>query len=274
MRNTPTTALQRGVVLLTALVIVKVTIAAIWGYGDYFPPDFRSEFLRGREAYFFGSYQATFYAHIAAGPISLVLGMLLINQRFRLRFPTWHRYLGRVQGVNVLVVVAPSGLWMARYASTGAIAGVAFALLAISTASCVLLGWRSAIKRRFADHRRWMWRCFLLLCSAVVIRVLGGMGTVMGIEAPWFNPAASWSSWLVPLAVFELYGLRKRRIGRSRVKPVSTSDSADLTAATATATVQSSFAEMEIKSRRWAADVSAERKCTLPSTKAACSPNE
>lgn len=216
--------LQRAVVLLAALLIIKVTVAVIGGYGDYFPPNFDSDFLRGRDAYFFGSYQTAFYAHLASGPVSLLLGLLLISQRFRLRFPGWHRRLGRVQGLNVLLVVAPSGLWMAAYASPGAIAGGAFAILAVSTAACVLLGWRAAIRKQFVDHRRWMERCFLLLCSAVVIRVLGGLGTVMGVEAAWFNPAAAWASWLVPLAVFELSGRLMRRNGHIRARPAAVSD--------------------------------------------------
>jgi hypothetical protein len=220
MQNNLSTRLQRTVALLTGLLIVKVDVAVLLGYVDYFPPNFQSDFLYGREPYFFGGYQWAFYAHLVCGPLSLVWGLLLINRQFRLRFPAWHRSLGRIQVANVLFVVAPSGLWMGYYASTGPIAGVGFAILAVLTGLCVVFGWRSAIQRRFADHRRWMSRCFLLLCSAVVIRVLGGMGTVMGVEAAWFNPLASWASWLVPLAVFELTGLHKRKIARSHRKPV------------------------------------------------------
>lgn len=210
MRPPHAATLRRVVVLLTVVVILKVTMSVLWGYRDYFPPNFESDFLWGRELYFFDGYQTAFYAHIASGPVSLLLGLLLISRQFRLRFPAWHRSLGRLQGVNVLLVVSPSGLWMAWYASTGPVAGIGFAVLAVLTAICVLFGWRSAVKRRFAEHRLWMSRCFLLLCSAVVIRVLGGLGTVLGVEAPWFNPAASWVSWLVPLVLFELNRLFNR----------------------------------------------------------------
>jgi len=120
--------------------------------------------------------------------------------------------IGRFQTTNILLVLAPSGLWMAYYASSGPIAGAAFAILAVLTGACAAFGWRSAVKRRFAEHRRWMWRCFLLLCSAVVIRLIGGLATVMGVETPWFNPLASWVSWLVPLSVFELSGFCVRRL--------------------------------------------------------------
>ena len=236
----------RAIVVLTALLIVKVTVEVVWGYRNYFPPDFQADFLHGRERYFYGGYQTAFYAHIASGPVSLWLGLLLLSQRFRLRFPAWHRWLGRVQGMNVLLLVVPSGLWMAWYATAGRVATIAFAVLAMLTAACVLFGWRSAVRKRFAEHRRWMSRCFLLLCSAVVIRVLGGLGTVLEVEAAWYDPAASWASWLVPLGVFELSSLRKRSGSRSRVKPGSTRETADLRPAAPA--IQSPLAEMEIRS--------------------------
>ena len=45
-----------------------------------------------------------------------------------------------MQAGVVLLLLAPSGLWMAYYAQTGTVAGIGFALLAIATGTCVLLG--------------------------------------------------------------------------------------------------------------------------------------
>lgn len=204
MTNTHTTTLQRVLILLTGLLILKVTVAVMLGYVNYLPPNFDSDFLRGRERYFFGAYQWAFYTHIASGPAALILGVILISERFRMRHPKWHRFLGRIQAANVLLLVTPSGLWMAWYTSTGTVAGIGFALLAVLTGTCVALGWRAAVKRRFQVHRRWMWRCFLLLCSAVVLRLVAGIGTVLGVQSMWFDPVASWMSWLVPLVTFEV----------------------------------------------------------------------
>ena len=88
-------------------------------YRDYVPPNFESDFLRGRESYFSGSYHWAFYVHIASGPVALILGLILIGEQFRLSFPKWHRLLGRIQGLTVLFLVTPSGLWMAKYAEVG-----------------------------------------------------------------------------------------------------------------------------------------------------------
>ena len=206
--------LQRVLALLAGLLVLKVTVGVLLGYGDYFPPNFDSGFLLGRQAYFSGAYQWAFYTHIATGPVSLILGLILISEPLPMRFPKQHRALGKTQVALVLLLLVPSGLWMSYYAETGAVAAIGFASLAIATGVCVLCGWRSAVKRRFAEHRRWMWRCFLLLCSAVFLRLMGGLASMADVEPAWSYPLAAWASWLAPLAVFELRARIERLIGR------------------------------------------------------------
>ena len=137
------------------MLICKIVVGVLLSYRDYMPPNFESDFLQGRAHYFFGGYQWAFYTHITSRPCSLILGMILTSEQFRRRFPTWHRYLGRIQVACVLLLVTPSGLWMSFYAETGAVAGAGFAALAAATGMCVALGWRSAMNRRFAAHQRW-----------------------------------------------------------------------------------------------------------------------
>lgn len=203
MQKASSFTLPRAVTILAALLIWKVIVSVVLEYRNYLPPNFETDFLRGREAYFWGAYRWAFYTHLVSGPASLVLGTILVSDRFRRAVPTWHRRFGRVQAAGVLLFLVPSGLWMANYAATGAVAAAGLGSLAIATAACVALGWRSAVMRRFADHRRWMWRTFILLCSAVVIRMIGGLATVAQFDAPWLYPFAAWASWLAPLLVFE-----------------------------------------------------------------------
>jgi hypothetical protein len=204
---------ERLLTLLAGVLILKVTASVVSNYHNYFPPNFASDFLRGREPYFWGVYQWAFTTHVMSGPVSLILGLILIAERSRTRSPRWHRYLGRLQVACVLVLVTPSGLWMAYHAAAGPIAAIGLAALAIATAVCVSIGAISAVRRRFADHRRWMWRCYLLLCSAVVLRLMGGLATVTGVAVPWFDPLATWMCWLVPLTVFEVHEWTRRKPG-------------------------------------------------------------
>ena len=201
------TSTRRALAITSGLLVIKVTVEVVLGYSNYFPPNFDSEFLYGRQHYFFEAYRWAFYPHIVSGPLALLLGLVLISERFRRRFPKWHRNLGRIHVVNVLGIVAPSGLWMARDTSTGTIAAISFAILSVLTGAFVALGWRAAVRRQFPVHCRWMWRSFLLLCSAVVLRLFGGLGTVMQVQSEWFDPVASWAIWMMPLTVFELMNL-------------------------------------------------------------------
>jgi len=205
MQKSSRLTLSRLLTVLAAILIAKVTLSVVIGYRDYFPPSFDSDFLLGRQAYFWGAYRWFFYAHLVSGPLSLIFGMILVSDRFRQRLPVWHRWLGRIQAANVLLLVVPSGLWMSWYAATGAIAGAGLGVLAIATAVCISLGVRAAMRRNFAEHGRWMWRTFLLLCSAVVIRMIGGLATVAQLEALWIYPLSAWVSWLVPLLTFEFW---------------------------------------------------------------------
>ena len=191
----------RIVAALAVLVVVDVLIRTLVRYADYFPPDFTTGFLVGREGHFFGTYSAAFYAHIAAGPVVLLLGLFLIHPWSRDRIPGWHRLLGRVQAIVILLVVVPSGLVMARHAAAGPIGGMGLALLALATAVCTLLGVRAARKGNFATHRRWMWRTYLLLCSTVVLRLTIGLASIYGMDDERLQSAVNWLSWLVPLGL-------------------------------------------------------------------------
>jgi hypothetical protein len=267
MLNTRPAILKRGLMLLTGLLILKVTGSVVLQYRDYFPPNFQSDFLRGREAYFQRSYQWAFYVHLAGGPLALVLGLVLVSERFRLRFPKWHRRLGRIQAVAVLFVVAPSGLWMARHAQAGPIAGLGFFVLALLTGATVAMGWRAAMQRRFGVHRRWMWRCYLLLCSTVVLRLTAGLATVTGVDSTWIDPFIAWASWLVPLAAFELNGIVHRQLRRMP----SLHETSEVLRTDQKSPIFSPPAT-EISARRVAAGVPFERNRIAPSHKRTCEP--
>ncbi len=190
----------RILTVMVALLILKVNASVVLNYRNYFPPNFQSDFLSGREDYFFGCYQWAFWVHIFSGPVSLVLGLLLINTWFLKRFRIWHRRLGRVQAV----MVVPSGFWMAFYAASGTQAAISFAILSVLTGVTIAMGWRRAVQSRFADHRRWMLRNFTVLCSAVILRILFGTASAFAYAPAWIDPTITWACWIVPLTILEV----------------------------------------------------------------------
>lgn len=186
-------------------LILRVLVSILANYPDYFPPNFDSLFLQGREATFRGVYRLAFYVHIAAAPLVLVNGLILLNQAFLRRHRGWHRVLGQVQVGVLLLLVLPSSVVMSRHAFGGWPAGLSFLLLSATTAICAIAGVVEARRRRFDRHRRWMMRCFVLLCSAVVLRLVSGAAGLIGVPSPeGAYIVAAWASWLVPLMVVEI----------------------------------------------------------------------
>lgn len=196
--------LVRIIQIFCLLLVLRVVGGIVWSYPDYFPPNFDAEFLLGRESEFFGPYQWAFSIHVTSGPLCLMIGLFLMSSDLRERWPHWHRRMGRLQCVLLLACVAPSGLWMAFYAHSGRLAETGFVGLALATAMCTMLGWRAAVRRRFVAHQQWMTRCFLLLLSAVVLRIIGGASVYFDWNSEWIYPLNAWISWLLPIATYEV----------------------------------------------------------------------
>jgi uncharacterized membrane protein len=190
---------------------VLVTILA--NYPEYFPPNFDSLFLEGREATFTGAYPPAFYVHIFAGPVVLLNGLVLLSDSLRRRYPALHRLLGRVQVGVLLLFVLPTSVVMSRHAFGGWPAGLSFLLLSVATGCCAIAGVVHARARRFDRHRLWMLRCYVLICSAVILRLMSGAAGLAGVPSPeGAYIVAAWSSWLLPLAAFEI--VRRLPAGR------------------------------------------------------------
>src|SRR4029078_7416995 len=76
---------------LAVVLILRVLVAILANYPDYFPPNFDSLFLQGREATFVGAYRPAFYVHILSGPVVLVNGLVLLSASVRRRDAGPHR---------------------------------------------------------------------------------------------------------------------------------------------------------------------------------------
>jgi uncharacterized membrane protein len=190
---------------LAVVLILRVLAAILTNYPDYFPPKFDALFLRGREATFTGVYRLAFYLHICSGPVVLFTGLLLLSEYVRRRHAGVHRFLGRVQVVVLLVFVLPSGVVMSRHAFAGWPAGLSFLVLSAATAVCAIVGVVHARRRRYDRHRRWMLRSYILICSAVSLRLISGAAGLVGLPSPEnAYIVAVWSSWLFPLAAYEI----------------------------------------------------------------------
>jgi hypothetical protein len=201
---------------LAIALILRVLVAILANYPDYFPPNFDSLFLQGRDSTFTGLYRPAFYIHIFSAPFVLISGLILLSESVRRRRGGLHRVLGRLQLIVLLLFVLPTSVVMSRDAFGGWPAGLSFLALSAATATCAVAGVVHACRHRYESHRRWMLRCFILISSAVVLRLISGAAGLIGMPSPErAYIVAAWSSWLVPLVAYEI-AERLRAPGRSR----------------------------------------------------------
>lgn len=157
---------------------------------------------------------AILLGHVLAAAIINVLGLLQLVPALRRIVPSWHRWAGRTFMVLSLLA-AISGFYMVwvRGSRLSDVSAVAITLNGILILLAVAMAWRLAMLRRFAEHRRWAIRAFLLISGVWMLR-LGLMAWVIINKGPNGNTprldGAFDSFWvfgcyLVPLAIAELY---------------------------------------------------------------------
>lgn len=142
--------------------------------------------------------------HIAGAATALLVGPLQLLPRLRARWRGLHRWLGRTYVAGCLIG-GVGGLVMAFGATAGPIAGVGFGSLAVIWIVTTGQAWRSALARRFDDHRAWMIRSFALTFGAVTLRLYLPVLPLFGLSFLDSYRLTSYLAWIPNLILAELY---------------------------------------------------------------------
>ena len=142
--------------------------------------------------------------HAGLAATALITGPWQFIPRLRARRPRVHRILGRVY-VFCCLVGGGAGLLLASGTSAGPIARAGFGLLAIVWIGINANAFRLALAGRYAEHREWMIRSFVLTFGAVTLRIYLPAAQAMGIEFMTAYRAISWLAWVPNLLLAELY---------------------------------------------------------------------
>jgi tetratricopeptide (TPR) repeat protein len=169
---------------------------------------------------------AAVVGHILFAALVNLAGALQLMPWVRSRFPTFHRWNGRVYLLAALVM-AVSGFYMAWFGR--ALVGDASQHLVISINAllilvCGAMALRYALARDFRTHRRWAIRLFLVMSGVWFFRVGLFLSFILFRGPVGFDPktftgpfltALGLAQYLLPLAVFELYLLAQERGSRA-----------------------------------------------------------
>ena len=151
--------------------------------------------------------------HVFVAAAVTLAGLLQLLPGLRRRWPAVHRWNGRFF-LSAALVATLGGLYLTWVRGSRLDAASALAITANGVLILLFAGlaWRSARRRDFAAHRRHALRAFLLVNGVWFLRIgmmLAGviaapLGYELGYDDAVFT-GLGFASWIVPLAVVELY---------------------------------------------------------------------
>jgi hypothetical protein len=124
--------------------------------------------------------------HALPGSLALLIGPFQFPAGFRARRPGWHRVLGRIYLLSVLMA-GGVGVVAAFASMSGPSAKLGLLVLAGVWLFTGMQAYRTARARRFDAHRVWMIRNYALTFTAVSLRVF----LVVGRLCQTFTPSLS-----------------------------------------------------------------------------------
>lgn len=160
-----------------------------------------------------------FISHVLLAAVVSIGGTLQLMPPLRKRFPTLHRWTGKTY-MMVAVFLSIGGIWMiwvrdTRLTDVGGWGTTVNGILILIVAA---IAFNFARKRQIDTHRRWAMRLFVLVSGVWFTRLgymawsilTGGVGISRTMNGP-FDYFIAFGSYLVPLAVLELYLLASDR---------------------------------------------------------------
>jgi Predicted membrane protein (DUF2306) len=154
--------------------------------------------------------------HIAGAATALLVGSFQFVGRLRQRWPSVHRWTGRVYAASCLVG-GVTGLLLALGTTMGPVATAGFGILSILWVLITGHAWQLAGQRRFLEHRRWMIRSWLLTFAAVNLRLYVFIAThALNVDFDDSYPVISFLCWVPNLIAAEVYLMAAEAAKRSR----------------------------------------------------------
>ncbi|WDZ84651.1 DUF2306 domain-containing protein [Micromonospora cathayae] len=173
-------------------------------------------------------YHPLLVAHVLFASVAILTCWLQVWPWFRRRYPAVHRRAGRLYVFAGVLPAGLAGLYLGAVTPFGPVARASNLVMATLWLACTVTGWRRARQRRYAEHRRWMVRSFVLTLSIITNRIWGVAlflllspqleTTFHGDEKllTWtIAGAGTWLGWTLPLLAAQWW------LDRTPRRPVS-----------------------------------------------------
>lgn len=188
------------------IVLWSGTVLIFWASSDYFTQSQVHAFLRERPHLMVQDWwRYSVYVHVFSGCLCLGSSLLQYSGILLRRYPKWHKYLGYIYVLSLILAVIPSGLILSVFAKGGWIGKLGFCVLNFATLVTVLLGLNSILKKRLRAHQAWITRSFGLVSSAITFRLLLVVMVHFDVSIEIVYPACVWLSIILNALLVEVY---------------------------------------------------------------------
>lgn len=139
---------------------------------EYIPlrPDVSFLIIKQMEVLERPEYLSFFYTHVYTSIFVLLSGFVAILRKdFGIK--NFHRNAGKIYILLILILAAPSGMYMGVFANGGLYAKVSFVLLGMLWWFSTFKAYQLARQKKFEAHKQWMWRSFAFTISAITLRM-------------------------------------------------------------------------------------------------------
>ncbi|WP_045491470.1 DUF2306 domain-containing protein [Chryseobacterium sp. StRB126] len=150
-----------------------------------------------------------FFVHIIFGGISLFIGWRQFGSKFRNKYLTLHRIIGKSYVVSVLIS-SVSAIYMGIYANGGIISSVGFIMLGFTWFITTLAGVIQIRKRNVIKHQQFMVYSYACTFAAVTLRLWYPLLQSISHDPDKSYLAVAWLCWLPNLLV--AYWINKKNL--------------------------------------------------------------
>lgn len=197
------------------LLIIILGIASLIFYSSrrYLNPDFENGYLSGNKFPYLSVFRIGLTVHLIIAPFLVFSSSLLLFFKLEKKSPRIHRVIGRLTVYTAFLFLIPSGFILSYYAIGGLVGQLLFFSLTFLTLISVARALFEARNRNFTLHRKWMIRFYILLTSAIWLRLNMFIGSYFfhlnGVD---FYLTAAALSWVPQLIIAEFLFMRNKAV--------------------------------------------------------------
>lgn len=160
----------------------KIVLILIFGYFfwlmlrltlEYIPAQSDVSFLmiKQTEVNTHTEYLYFFYAHVYTSIFVLFSEFIAVFVKPKAAFRNLHRFFGKIYVILLLLIAAPSGIYMGFYANGGILAKISFVILGILWWFTTYKAYLEIRNKNVINHKKWMYRSYALAVSAITLRL-------------------------------------------------------------------------------------------------------